>query len=328
MDAIDRIIIDNSPDRARHILIIDAPHLVAPATERATRVSVWCDDVRNAALVPSELLIERFDASLRDVDLVWLRLPTSLGALEEYAELVSHWASRQVMVIAAERNKYLNHAMNPVLEACFEKVHASLGQQKCRALIAVGARRSDLSYPRRRLIDTPAGEIDLWWHGATFAAGRVDEGTTLLLPHLTGLPHGTVCADLGCGSGVISACLSTLPGTTVHALDVSAAAIDSTMRTCAGRDVVTHWGTDLDHLAPGSLDVIVTNPPFHRGTAKDSTPTIGLFRQAGRLLRSGGELLCVFNSHLPWISHLEQQVGPTSVLTRERGYVVSRSVHR
>lgn len=327
MDPVDRIIADNSPAKATHILVIDAPGLVVEATRRADAVSVWCDDIRDAELVAPELLIEHFDEALADVDLVWLRLPRSLGALDEYAELISRWCAEQVVMVCAERNKYLNLAMNPVLQAHFQDFHASRGQDKCRALVASGPRRSTITWPRHGIVEVGAQPFDLWWHGATFAAGRIDKGTRVLLEVFNQIPPATTVVDMGCGSGILSALAAhSWPGSTIHTLDVSAAAIDSTMRTCTGLDIVTHWSRSLDHLPAASVDIVVTNPPFHRGTAKDSTPAIGLFRQAARLLRDDGELWCVANSHLPWAAHLTRLAGPTIEITRESGYTVTRSV--
>ena len=67
----------------------------------------------------------------------------------------------------------------------------------------------------------------------------------------------------------------------------------------AARHLLTH--------PDASLDAIVTNPPFHQGFAKESADTLAMFSGARRVLRPGGELWCVFNSHLPWRRELERQ---------------------
>ncbi|MDU3568156.1 MAG: methyltransferase, partial [Cutibacterium avidum] len=93
-----------------------------------------------------------------------------------------------------------------------------------------------------------------------------------------------------------------------------------------GLDIVTHWCDGLSVLSDQSVDVVVTNPPFHRGTAQDHAPTLAMLADAARVLRPGGSLWCVYNNHLPWASHLRRTVGPTRQVSRNRQYTVTRTV--
>ncbi len=331
MDGVDEIIVANSPDRAGHLLLLDAPALVGAARERAERVSVWCDDIRDATGVPPELRVEALDAgTLAGVDLVWLRLPTALGALEEYAELVAAYVSDGVRVIAGGREKHLNRTMNQVLARSFSAVSASLGARKARALLASGPLPGELSWPRSRVLPGAqllGADLELWSHGATFAAGRVDAGTALLVAHLDRVADADRYLDFGCGSGILATLLARAhPDAEVCAVDASAAAVRATRRTAAGTQVRASWASDLGQWADQSLDVIVCNPPFHRGTAKDSGPAFGIFAEAARTLGDGGEFWCVFNSHLPWRSHLQRVIGPTKLVAQDRNYTLTRSL--
>lgn len=331
MDGVDEIIVANSPDRAGHLLLLDAPALVGAARERAERVSVWCDDIRDATGVPPELRVEALDAgTLADVDLVWLRLPTALGALEEYAELVATYVSNGVRVIAGGREKHLNRTMNQVLARSFSDVSASLGARKARALLASGPLPGELSWPRSRVLPGAqllGADLELWSHGATFAAGRVDAGTALLVAHLDRVADADRYLDFGCGSGILATLLARAhPDAEVCAVDASAAAVRATRRTAAGTQVRASWASDLGQWADQSLDVIVCNPPFHRGTAKDSGPAFGIFAEAARTLGDGGEFWCVFNSHLPWRSNLQRVIGPTKLVAQDRNYTLTRSL--
>lgn len=90
MDPVERLIAAESPERAEHVLVVNAPGLVEEARRAAPRVSLWCDDRRDADAVPAELLLEDFDeSSLAGVDLVWLRLPKALSALDDDAERIA-----------------------------------------------------------------------------------------------------------------------------------------------------------------------------------------------------------------------------------------------
>ncbi len=330
MDPIAAIILANSPPRAEHLLLIDVPELVPAAVERADRVSVWCDDIRHARQLPSPLLLHRLDAAaLSGVDLVWLRLPKALGALDEYAEVVAGHACAAVRLVAGGREKHLNRTMNRVLGSHFGAVAASLGQRKSRALLASDPIPAPITWPRRRELVVAGQLVDLHWHGATFAAGRIDAGTQLLIDYLESVADADRYLDLGSGSGVLATLLARRhPQAQVHAVDASWAAVDASRLTSAGTGVEVHWACDLAGFGNGSLDVVVCNPPFHRGPAKDSTPTLQLFAEAGRALSDSGEFWCVFNSHLPWRTRLSQLVGPTRQVAQNRHYTLTRSLRR
>ena len=45
-----------------------------------------------------------------------------------------------------------------------------------------------------------------------------------------------------------------------------------------------------------------------------------------RVLRPGGELWCVFNSHLPWRRELSARLGHTELVAQDPRYTVTRTV--
>ncbi|MDO5672648.1 MAG: methyltransferase [Actinomycetaceae bacterium] len=336
----EQVVLANSPERAEHILILDLPGLFEAAKASAKQVSIWCDDVRDRAHVPADHLLKSLDAaSLAGIDLVWMRLPRALGALDEYSELLSHVISEGGAVVAAGRNKDLNRSMNKTLERHFGQVSASLGLGKARALLACAPLRSSITWPRHKTVEAAGHEIDLWWHGATFAAGRIDAGTKLMIDHLDQVPTSQdTYLDLGCGSGILTALLARVnPQSQVFGVDASWAAVDAARRTlsspapAANADNHTNANTqalhaaDLSAFTDNSLDVIVCNPPFHQGSAKESAPTIAMFNEAARALKPGGQFFCVYNSHLPWKARLSSIVGPTTLIAQNRSYTLVRA---
>lgn len=336
MDAVDELIRLESPSAATRLLVIDAPGLVEEARGLCDDVVVWCDDIRQ---VPDELpdgaqLADRLDDETLDgVDLVWLRLPQGLGALDEYVALVANHASDLVRVVSGGRNKDMTKSQNQVLERHFVEVSASLGRRKARVLHASDPDPRDDEWPKaqQQRVTVSGREMTLTVvaHGLTFAGTKVDAGTRLLLSHLGKVPRGDV-VDLGCGNGIITACLGRLGAESLTAVDVSRAACESTLLTAAeaGTTPDVRWSDGLSSLDDASLDAVVTNPPFHQGVAKDSDPTITMLADCARVLRPGGEVWCVFNSHLPWRKVLNQHVGPTTVVDQNPHYTLTRTTAR
>jgi 16S rRNA (guanine1207-N2)-methyltransferase len=218
-----------------------------------------------------------------------------------------------------------------VLSRHFTTVAASLGRQKSRVLLATGAReRVQRSYPRcQRHEDL---QLTVCAHGAAFGGPSVDLGTRSLVAALDRAElTAQQVADLGCGTGVLAAVAARqLPGARVLAVDDSWAACRSAAATAERNGVADRVDVRRDHLltstADGSLDLVLCNPPFHRGTARDSDVAFAMFADASRALRPGGELWTVYNSHLPYLPALRRVVGSTRVMGQDPRYVVTRSV--
>ena len=317
MHPVDPLILDESPERAGAIAVIDAPGLVTAALERSGDVRVWCDDLRDAQAV-SEIdpgLLVSHPGELRGVDLVWGHLPKSLAALDEHCASVQ--GAPDVMFLSGARVKHMNRSMNQVLARHFTAVNASLGRSKCRVLRAWGPNQLETEWPKARR--HPDLGLVLVAHGATFNGNRIDDGTRLLLDHLD--PGEGTALDLGCGNGVIAAVMARR-GLETTAIDVSWSAVAATRATAQanGLDIEVRWADGLSGFPDHSFDVIATNPPFHRGHAKESAPTLRMFDEAARVLRPGGQLWCVFNSHLPWRRELATRIGRTRVVAQDRNY--------
>lgn len=319
-DPIDELILSETPTNAEAIAIIDAPGLVDEALQMTGDVRVWCDDWRDAQEVDPYLLVDH-PANLAGVDLVWSHLPKSLAALDEHAASVQ--GATDVTMLAAGRDKHMNRSMNEVLARHFTAVAATRGQRKCRGLRAWGPNGMESEWPKFRQHEELDGLV-IAAHGATFAGTKIDAGTRLLLEHLDVEGHDVL--DFGSGNGVLAALLARAEHR-VWARDVSWSAVSSTLETAAANEVAVDatWGDGLDGYSDDTFDAIVTNPPFHRGTAKESEHTLEMFSEARRVLRPEGELWCVYNSHLPYRKELNARLGRTEVITQDRAYTVTRT---
>lgn len=272
---------------------------------------------------------------LKGAQLVLLALPRSLDALEELLGFVAEHADEQVVVLAAGRIKHMNHTMNEVLGRYFGTVTASLGRQKSRVLTARRLRepadrpvsRFPLHAAHELGLEAP---VQLRAYAQTFGGAKLDPGTRFLLEHLD-LPAGAERAvDLGCGNGTIAAFLAVkYPQLAVYACDQSASAVASTRATAAANSVAQRLTAIQDDalgsLPDGSESLVVLNPPFHMGNTVHAGIALKLFADAARVLAPGGELWCVWNSHLGYRAQLEKLVGPTRQIARNPKFTVTVS---
>ena len=333
LDPVSSLMLDEAGPLPARVLGLDDPDgsLVRAVAELGVEVRGWADDVRAEAAIPPELrLTEEADWP---PDLVLWHLPRSLSALEDYAQILAARLPAHAQVIAGGRVKHMTTAQNAVLGRSFADVSASRGRQKSRVLRASGPVPGPLRWPQRRYL--PEVGLSAVAHGNVFATNRLDNGTHLLLRTLArladpadgGPPTRGTALDLGTGSGLVASWLAT-HGWITTATDVSRAALLSAQLTARANhtEVALRRADGLAGIAPESFDLIVSNPPFHRGAAKDSSDTFAWIGAAAPALRPGGELWLVFNSHLPYLPALRRHVGTTSIEAQDRSFIVTRSL--
>jgi 16S rRNA (guanine1207-N2)-methyltransferase len=169
-------------------------------------------------------------------------------------------------------------------------------------------------------------------HGGVFAGASLDLGTRVLLDVVdAAVPAARTAVDMGSGNGVIAVEIARRrPDLRVIATDVATSAVESTAATAAANGVadrVRVLRSDAgDEIDAGSAQLVLCNPPFHEGTAVSTDVAEAMFRNAATILQPGGELWCVWNSHLRYRPVLERLVGPTRQVVRTAKFTVTASV--
>ena len=266
---------------------------------------------------------------LEGAKVVLMQLPRGLAELDELAGEIARYADPAVTVYAGGRIKHISLAMNEVFRRHFGRLDVSHARQKSRVLRAREPVRSEHGYP---LCDFNV-ELGLWVcaHGAVFAGTKLDLGTRLLLSVLdSAVPDAETAIDLGCGTGILAASLARgRPGSTVIATDQSAAAVASALATMEANGLAERVAVVRDNALSAqpdaSADLVVVNPPFHVGATVHTGLAHELFRDAARVLRPGGELWTVYNSHLAYRPALQSIVGTTREVARNAKFTVTAS---
>jgi len=279
---------------------------------------------------------DSLEQAFRDVRLVLLRLSKSNDRLDEIARAVARFAAPDVVLLCGGMTKHMNLSQNDVLRRYFGEVTASRGRGKSRLLIAqdplrASATRADATNPWPRSVHVDALGMTIAAHGGVFAGNSLDQGTRVLLDVMDGaVPTARTVVDLGCGNGVIAAAVALRrPSVKVIATDVSATAVASTRATAAANGVdarIDVVRSDAgDELAERSAQLVLCNPPFHADTTVTTDAAEAMFRNAATILQSGGELWCVWNSHLRYRAVLQKVVGPTRQVARTDKFTVTAS---
>jgi 16S rRNA (guanine1207-N2)-methyltransferase len=265
---------------------------------------------------------------LSDATVVLLQLPRSLEELDDVAGVIARYADPQVVVYAAGRIKHMTPAMNEVLARYFDRVDVTRAAQKSRGLVARGPKPVEGPLELRSQFHDDLG---LWVSatGSAFAGTKVDIGTRALLAVLdTAMPEAKDAIDLGAGTGILAAALAKArPAISVIATDQSAAAVASATATMKANGLEERVTVVRDDGLAGqpdeSVDLIVCNPPFHIGGAVHAGAAINLLHDARRVLRPGGQLYAVYNTHLAYRAEMGRLVGPTTPISRTEKFTVT-----
>jgi 16S rRNA (guanine1207-N2)-methyltransferase len=159
-----------------------------------------------------------------------------------------------------------------------------------------------------------------------FAAGRLDEGTALLLSALPPLRAGARVLDYGCGSGEIAVAVSSLqPAPTVDALDNDTVALEAARENVPAARLVL--GTRIADTGLEEYDAVLSNPPLHQGITEDRGTLERLVADAPSHLPPGGVLQLVVQRRVPLERLLAQHFARVEVAAETGRYRVWRA-HR
>ncbi len=158
-----------------------------------------------------------------------------------------------------------------------------------------------------------------------FSAGELDEGTKLFLEHI---PYDRKkVLDVGCGAGMIGAIYKMKsPQSEIVMTDVSKLAVMASRKTLekngiAGTVIESHVFDKVE----GMFDLILCNPPFHKGISTDYSFIEVFAKNVKKHLNKGGEVYVVANTFLPYTETLSKNIGETEIIADNGKFRVYRS---
>ena len=179
-------------------------------------------------------------------------------------------------------------------------------------------------YEESWTLPSPRDDVHIVSLPGTFAHGKLDQGTQLLLDTLQDHDPSGHILDFACGNGVIGLMLLIQqPSTELVLLDTSALALESVRRSLQANNCIAQvLPSDGLDAVTGTFDWIVSNPPFHRGVVNDLNIAKRFFSQAGRHLNKTGKMLLVYNQHLPYQGWLREYFSRVEIVNANRGFKV------
>ncbi|MEZ0064680.1 23S rRNA (guanine1835-N2)-methyltransferase [Streptacidiphilus sp. MAP12-20] len=322
-----------------------AAHTAHPPTQitdsylahRATELNLS----RHGHTADAARLLSTRDLPPQRVDVLLVRVPKSLALLEDQLLRLAPAVHPGTVVIGTGMVTEIHTSTLQLFEAILGPTRTSLARRKARLIFctpdqAVLAARPANPWPRRYQLpaDAPllAGRT-VTNHAGIFSAERLDIGTRFLLEHLPVTQGAAHVLDLGCGNGILGlAAALANPAAELTFVDESFGAVASAEASfqdnTEGRKARFLVGDGASDLAPGSVDVILNNPPFHSYQASTDATAHRMFGGARRALRPGGELWVVGNRHLGYHVQLRRLFGNCRTVAGNPKFVILKAVKR
>ncbi|MCU0671875.1 MAG: class I SAM-dependent methyltransferase [Myxococcota bacterium] len=283
----------------------------------------WSPDAHERAVAPFALDGELAPNARAEIALVYL--PKGNARRDHVLDLASTIAERLVLVgcndagIKTARKAVAARATGPV-----QSEHGNHAQLVATSLSVVEPKL------RERRFEVPIAEgaaLTLVSLPGVFSEGRLDDATRTLLDVIEWPARGRVL-DLGCGAGPIGlSAKRRVPALDVTLVDVDDYAVEATRRGAKvnALDVEVRSSDGYSAVKGERFDVIVTNPPFHRGVGTEYEVTRAFVNEAPAHLRPDGALWLVANAFLPWEEPLRARFATVDVVAQDRRFVVYRA---
>ncbi|MFJ6252288.1 MULTISPECIES: methyltransferase [unclassified Streptomyces] len=303
---------------------------------RATRTNL----ARAGAAPDAVRLLTTQDPPPERIDVLLVRVPKSLALLEDQLHRLAPAVHEGTVVVGTGMVKEIHTSTLKLFERILGPTRTSLAVKKARLIHTTpdpAAAPGPNPWPHRYALpaDAPASGLPgrtVTNHAGVFCADRLDIGTRFLLAHLPRDLGRARVADLGCGNGVVGLAVALAePGAELVFTDESHQAVASArenFRAHAGDGRAAEFlvGDGLADLAPGSVDLVLNNPPFHSHQATTDRTARRMFADARRALRPGGELWVVGNRHLGYHVALRRIFGNAELVASDPKFVVLRAV--
>ncbi|MFH9267772.1 methyltransferase [Streptomyces sp. NPDC017546] len=274
------------------------------------------------------------------IDVLIVRVPKSLAFLEDQLHRIAPAVHPGTVIIGTGMVKEIHTSTLKLFERIIGPTRTSLAVRKARLIFCTpdpALPRTPSPWPYRYELPADVGPVaglTAVNHAGIFCAERLDIGTRFFLKHLPTRGGAVRVVDLGCGNGVLglSAAIAN-PDAHVTFVDESYGAVASaeeTFRAGAPDGAKADFlvGDGLGDLDPGSVDLVLNNPPFHSHTATTDATARTMFAGARTALRQGGELWVVGNRHLSYHTHLRRIFGNCTTVAGDPKFVVLRAVKR
>lgn len=278
-------------------------------SQQATRLNFAANEKSLAQIK----LLSSLELPSGHFDWVFIKVPKTLALLEfQLINLLPNISDKSELVLAG-MSKYLTSTVWKLLEKLIGPT-LTLPSRKKAKLITIKPenkpRNFDNPYPVVYRMEGTGYQLSN--HANVFSRDSLDIGTRFFLQHLPRGLDAVNIVDLGCGNGIVGIIAAqNNPQAKLFFTDESYMAVASAQENFEhvfgrSREAEFSVGNGLEDFQPGSMDIILCNPPFHQQNTIGNQLADMLFTQARKVMKPKGELWVVGNRHLNYLAHLQR----------------------
>jgi 23S rRNA (guanine1835-N2)-methyltransferase len=262
-------------------------------------------------------------------DLVLIRVPKNMSFFEDMLCQLSAHLGADSKVICGYMVKHQAKASFELLNKYIGETTTSLAQKKAR-LIFASFQRAPATSPYPIQVPIEGFKTPFTHHSNLFSREKLDIGTRFLLENLPKGKFPTIL-DLGCGNGLVGIAAKRLnPSSKLIFTDESQMAIQSAKLNFTnyfpGEKAEFHWTNCFEDARPGSVDLVLCNPPFHQGNALGDQIAWQMFRDSHRALSIKGTIRVIGNTHLKYQTVLKRVFGNSRLVATNSKFMIVDAV--
>ncbi len=279
---------------------------------------------KNAKLndIPVERLQLRSPLDTIDnFDFALLKIPKSLNLFELLIQQLHSGIADEGVIFAGFMTRHFSPKLIEIAEYYFDSVEQSKAKKKARVLTLKGKK----DQPPKDLIESISyKDYDIKQYKGVFSSGHIDFATQFFLEHFETKENEQSVLDLASGNGIIAKELyDSFKPNELHLMDDSILAIESSKMNLPDLpNEAFHYSDSLEVFQDQSIDLVVSNPPFHFGHENNIEVAIQLFKGLQRILKENGRFTMVTSKHLNLFTHLDPLFTSTSILKENDRFVI------
>ena len=239
------------------------------------------------------------------VDIALMKVPKSVNLFELYLAQITTCIKAEGVVYCSFMTRHFTKQLLSISNKYFEVVEQSLAKKKARVLIL----KKKKEIKENELINklTISNSEVLRQYYGVFSAKEIDQATQFFIENLQVEENTKEVLDLAAGNGVLGYIIQKqLPNCKIHLIDDFYLAIESAKLNLKGENVCFHYNDTLKEIEENSIDLVVSNPPFHFEYETNIEISLNLFKDVTYCLKHGGKFQLVANRHLNYGPHLER----------------------
>ncbi len=261
-------------------------------------------------------------------DLAVMKIPKNLSFFEDELAHLTSLLKPNGQVICASMVKHLASGAFDLIEKYIGKTTTSLAQKKARLVFAT-FKKTEVKSPYPIQVRMDPLQLSFTHHSNLFSREKLDIGTRFFLEHLPKVNAETVL-DLGCANGIVGVMAKKLnPKARIIFSDDSFMAIQSAKENYAklfSDEASFCWTNCFENQEKESIDLVLCNPPFHQNNTIGDHIAWQMFTDAHHVLKKGGLLRVIGNSHLNYGLSLRKIFGNSTKVAANQKFVIVDAV--